>query len=283
MTYSTFSVLYLGLLGALCAVGAASYLNIPFQPDIFPVAFGLIASVYFFNRYTDVKEDFINEKIKPQQSLNRKNFIITGSIFAITTILYLVISTKPVWYIATLLGIGILYSFPLIPTIKEKKLSFCSLKKIPLGKNLLVSGLWSLSIFLVPSALADKPIVWTSTLIVMLGAIFISSFANTLFNDILGVVGDRAAGIKTLPVINIDLAEWVLKLCMMILLLSPMATLLLFKNIIEPSIILLLAIVAMFNYVSYHYKVFPNRVLAITSEIDLVVIFLGLMLAGCLK
>jgi len=278
MSYSFFSVIYLGMLGGACALGASHFLGYGLMWEIVPVSFGLIASIYFLNKHSDLKEDFINGKSSKKDLLGPIGNLWKGLAIGGVTLSYLIATERLSFYIIGLVSLGVLYSYTLFPVITRHGFHFVKMKRIPLVKNLIVALLWSISIIVVPAALARHPIVWTSQLVVMVIAFFLSSFLNTLLNDMIDVVGDRLAGIRTLPVIDPEGAEVLYAgiLFPSLLILGPISYHYSWVSLGASYMIGLLAFIGACNFLAYKAKSFPKQYLRAFSEADLAIIAVGL-------
>jgi len=163
---------------------------------------GIVFSIYILNRFTDIQEDYAND-VGELLFFQKKPFLYAlGVGIFILVIATFVILGKLHSYHLFLFGFGILYSYRLLPWYRKGKgIVFYRLKEIPLAKNIVVSFLWGISIFMIPIMFLDIDTHNIVPLCVLTTAIILSTFNNTLFSDILDELGDRFAHNNTLPVI----------------------------------------------------------------------------------
>jgi 4-hydroxybenzoate polyprenyltransferase len=195
-------VLYLAFGGMLCACSAMVYAHV--KPDLVVcfISVGIIFSIYVLNRFTDIREDFANDIKKYSYFLNRNIlFKIALVAFAATIVLLIGLEKFKLYHFA-LISTGVFYSYRLVPWYSPKKgLVFIRLKEFPFIKNLMVALLWGASIFVVPYAFSHVQIMDYFPIIILGISITISTFTNTLFNDIRDKTGDMLANNKTLVVL----------------------------------------------------------------------------------
>jgi len=181
------------------------YLGLNFNPLVGLPLMGVVFAIYTFNRFTDAKEDATNQvadflffaKYKFLYAVGFSAFILGGIflIFEHFTILKLLLSS---------LGIlaGILYSYRVIPWYRSKKgIVFHRIKEITLAKNLFISCFWSVSIFALPILFVDGEIPRFARIYFLFGSLFLLTFSSSLFGDIRDELGDRMAGINTIPAV----------------------------------------------------------------------------------
>lgn len=195
---------YLTTGGTLAALSAARYMGVPFTPLIPLVCVGTIFGVYALNRFTDMKEDFLNDSYRSIFFVKRKRLLTAVWVTLGAVGVGLALTQHLSFYFMLLLAVGVFYSCKLFPWYTPGRgMMFIRLKEIPFMKNVLVAGAWGASIFFVPLLLApgrDLPVSLFSVG-VLSGAMMLSTLNNTVFCDILDISGDRLAGNKTLPVL----------------------------------------------------------------------------------
>jgi len=193
-------VLFLAVAGTLCLASSMRYLKMPFSPWFGLVSAGIIFAIYLLNCFTDIREDFANDLGKLLFFTNRKFLYQIGIVTLCFVLFLLTVQRKLVVYPVVLVSIGILYSFRLIPWYSASQgFHFRRLKEFVLVKNLLVAALWGCSLFILPAIFMDVPIRFTHPTIALMMAIAVSTFSNTMFNDVRDIVGDRIAGNTTIP------------------------------------------------------------------------------------
>ncbi len=193
-------VLYLATMGFLC-VSAVQW-HFAGQLDILPgITFtGFIFGIYVLNRYTDTREDFANDIGKFFFFSERKYllYLAIGTLAACCIALMAV--GKLNWYHLGVLGIGVAYSYKLIPLYRAHGgWARARIKDIPGLKNLVVAFLWGASVFAFPLLHHTQSILDMQLAILFGIGMFVSTLNNTLFDDIRDEAGDRIAHIKTLP------------------------------------------------------------------------------------
>lgn len=195
-------VAFLSMAGMLCILASMTYLEMPGKACVGVVFSGIVFAVYVLNRFTDKTEDFANDMGKLLFFTKHKSLFTAGLLAIVFVLLALTLQHKLAVYPLVLLTLGILYSFRLIPWYNtERGFYFRRLKEFVLVKNLLVSLLWGISIFVFPAAFTGFVLRPDAVLMVLMGVAIISTFSNTLFSDVRDVLGDRLAGNRTIPVI----------------------------------------------------------------------------------
>jgi 4-hydroxybenzoate polyprenyltransferase len=187
-------------MGLACVTAAMLYLGAKPEPMAGITFMGFVFFIYIINRFTDVQEDFANDVDKAVFFTSHKSLLKIGIVALVLAVMALAALNKLSLFHLVLLGTGVLYSYRLIPWYKKGEgIVYCRIKELPLVKNLAVSALWGLSVFLIPILVAQIPVPnpFLTGLIVL--AVIISTFNNTLFDDITDVIGDRLSNTATLP------------------------------------------------------------------------------------
>ncbi len=194
------ALLYLSALGALCVSGVDAYLKVPVAPGVLFVFMAFVFGIYLLNRTTDSDEDILNDQSRIVFYMSRNFYFGLALAILMADAVFLVATQKFHWIHAVLLTFGVCYSFKVIPWIaKNHRMIFIRIKEVIWLKNLSVALLWGGSVVIIPSVYSGvSPFSNPVLLLIGLG-LFISSFNNTLFDDVRDLEGDRAAGIKTLP------------------------------------------------------------------------------------
>lgn len=196
-------IVNLAVCGLVCVYAAMAYMNLGFSPDIGLLCIGIIASIYLFNRVTDITEDVANNARRLIFFVHRRELMTCSVILALFTIGYCIWRFRVSTYEVYLLIVGMMYSFPLIPLSgmrSFKEVKFIRLKDIPFMKNILVALMWSVSIYLIPIIHADKVPKVTFMVYLLIIAQIVATLSNTIDSDVLDEVGDRLCGVKSLPV-----------------------------------------------------------------------------------
>lgn len=185
------------LIGSLILLLSFILQGIKLDMMLLAAAFTLTFSVYNFDRLIKQREDLIND-------LDRSNFIKEKrEIWATVTTASLITSialgaVKGLSVLLTMLlplavfvgyGIGI----PSMPRLKD----------IPGVKNLVLAGTWAFVPTLLPNLIRAEPLREKDTVLSLLFFYFIFTkvFINTILFDVRDIEGDRAVGVKTLPVV----------------------------------------------------------------------------------
>lgn len=98
------------------------------------------------------------------------------------------------------LGAVLVYSFPVLPPRVARSVGFARLKEVPVLKNLWVAATLAATAALLPVAVAGGAPRWQP--VAAMGAyLFGRWWINTLFFDLRDEAGDRANGLRTIPVL----------------------------------------------------------------------------------
>jgi len=159
----------------------------------------IVFGVYGINRYTDI-EDYLNDLNKREFFIAQKNYLYLAILSLVISIFWLVAAGSLTLYHIICIYAGIAYSVPLFPWFsKTLKIKWIRLKEITFIKSILVSLIIGTSFFAL--YVMDKHVMINRVEIItlMIGS-SLSMFINTIFCDIRDIVGDKAVGIKTIPV-----------------------------------------------------------------------------------
>ena len=157
-------------------------------------AFLITFSTYSLNKLTDMAEDSINMPERVKFIRGRKQLILFTSLGAYLLAVPLTFSVAPKALLILFVPLlaNLLYSSRLLPGIPR-------MKDIPVMKNVFVAISWAMVCTLLPSA--DISNVPRMTVLAVLYFMFVKVFINTTLYDIRDVDGDRASGVKTIPVL----------------------------------------------------------------------------------
>jgi 4-hydroxybenzoate polyprenyltransferase len=239
----------------------------------------IVFSVYGINRYTDI-EDYLNDSAKRDFFVGRKKYLYFSVAILSGSLLWLLATGSLTLYHVLCVYAGIAYSVPLFPWITKKlQLRWVRLKEIPLVKSLLVSGIIGTSFFAL--YFMDKNIVVSKleVTVLMVGST-LSMFINTVFCDIRDIVGDKAAGIKTLPVLLN--AKKTIIYCLVFPSMVWVLTLTAFYSFSLISIPVLVFLIGITFYPAiyiglYYKKTVPNRIIFIIADSCVLVFAIGLI------
>lgn len=196
LDYLVYSSVYLSLAAAGMAYLSSVLHDVPCNPVVLILGMLTTYSVYNLNRKTDENEDVINHSERYAFTKRYEKTLLATAIGAY--ILALVLSGfygMAVIIVSALpLLSGLVYSTPLFP----RGFRYRRLKEIPVAKSLLVAFAWAL-----PPALLPVYVAGVIPGFITLGVVlffFSLVFINTVLFDIRDVVGDRATGVRTIPV-----------------------------------------------------------------------------------
>lgn len=174
------------------SIAALAFLlpGLPLNPVLLFSAFLVTFSVYTLNLATDRQEDALNFPERNRYFVSDRRALLT--IAAISYLAALVmggaITLKIVPVLCIPLGMGLLYSL---------RIGGTRLKDLFIGKNATVSLSWALEAALLPAAFAFR----TPAVLLVFFFIFVKVIINTIVCDVRDVQGDRAAGVRTVPVV----------------------------------------------------------------------------------
>jgi 4-hydroxybenzoate polyprenyltransferase len=160
-----------------------------------------VFGIYVINRFTDI-EDIINN---PEKRLffTQHSFLLPFAIILISgSTLLLLVSGKFTLFHLILIICGITYSVKLIPYFsKNKTIRYIRIKDIPYAKTLVLSLLWGNAFFVINWLVYPASVTDPSLLVLIIISWTIQIIMNTLFSDIRDCRGDKAVGVRTIPVV----------------------------------------------------------------------------------
>lgn len=274
-------IIYLALLGVLCVYAASVYLGSAPSLALGTVSVGIICFIYIINRFSDTREDRINDAdtyafFQAHRYLGRIAFVSAALL-----IVSLIALRRLHPYIVCLIVLGVLYSSHLIPWYRRGEgLSFHRLKEVPLLKNLLVSLLWGISVFAVPLLFTGCEPADRAAVAVLTAGLVLSTFNNTVFGDIRDIAGDRSANNWTLPVL-IGVRQSYLGLGALNALWLTTLAILATHHVVDGRHILFLLILALYPLVyilPHESRALPHDIVEVLSESDLLVYGVGLFM-----
>lgn len=277
--YPLMILLFISSMASFALWSGAFLLGIQPKIEYLITTWGIVFGVYGINRYTDI-EDYKNDSKKMKFFIDRKKYLYLSFILLFGSILWLLVAGSLQVFHVLCLYAGIAYSFPIFPLITKKfGIQWLRLKEITFVKSLLVAFLFGSSFFAL--YLNESNIVVTRIeLTALLVASILSVFINTVFCDIRDVVGDKAAGVKTIPVllnskrtiiycIAIPSAVW----------LSAIAILYSLSLIALPIMVFLICTMfyPAFYIGLYYIKILPERITFVIADSCLLVFAIGLI------
>ena len=185
----TSTSIFIALNASIVAAFSSLLYGVEIKPIILLIAFLATFSVYNMNRATDRAEDSIN---RPRVASRSLLFFLVPSMIASASCLLLSASvgTQALSVIVTSLIASIFYSVKLSPSIPR-------LKEIVGLKSVLVAFSWGFTGALLP---ASSQAVDVAKMVMAFTYIFIQILVNTILCDIRDMDGDRASGVKTIPI-----------------------------------------------------------------------------------
>jgi 4-hydroxybenzoate polyprenyltransferase len=186
----TSTSVFLAINAQMVAAFSSLLYGVEVKPVILLIAFLATFSVYNMNRATDKAEDSVN---RPETASRGTCFFLIPSITAAMLCLLLSASVgaRALSVIATSFIASIAYSVKLLPSIPR-------LKEIMGVKSVLVAFSWGFTGALLPAS--TQP-VDPMKIVLTFAYISIQLLVNTVLCDVCDVEGDRASGVRTLPVV----------------------------------------------------------------------------------
>jgi 4-hydroxybenzoate polyprenyltransferase len=274
-------VLYLALGGVLCTLAAMRYMGERPDPVVGLIFAGFIFSIYILNRFTDRREDFLNDIASYVFFAKHTVIFAVGIVASIAVVTGLVATLRFHSYHLLLIASGVFYSFHLIPWYERGRgLVFRRLKDIPLFKNILVAVLWGSAVFMIPILFTGHSLTTGAPLYLLMIALTVSTFSNTLFGDILDEKGDRLAGTRTVPTL-IGAKRSYLIIAMVNLVWIVACTALLATGSLQPDHFLFFLVLTLYPavYIVPHlFNALSRQALELLSESDLILFASGLAL-----
>jgi (E)-4-hydroxy-3-methyl-but-2-enyl pyrophosphate reductase len=169
------------------------------QFTYFFVAFFYVYAMHLLNHFTD-KASKLND---PVQSIfygrHRRFLLVTGVISALMALaLGVYLGPLPFVFVLVMSGIGLVYSFKIIPERLAQLMGVTKLKEIPGSKALFTAVAWGVLAALIPVVCSDRGSSGATAIafFFVAGMIFIRS---GLF-EIMAIEGDRVVGKETLAI-----------------------------------------------------------------------------------
>lgn len=180
--------------------------------DARPALLLLVSSVFVYtvDRLADIRTDGIPDAWKAHFFRGRSVFALLFGCTAATAVLLWGAPSATRWVFLSYMSVGVGYGLPLLPRPTRDGVRWMRLKEIPLLKSWLVGAAISVGV-------VGLPVSWAGLHTFTLDAWFLSVFVfvfcttNAHVFDIRDIEADRAAGIRTMPVV---LGVWQTKLAM---------------------------------------------------------------------
>ena len=186
----TSTSIFLALNSSLVVVFGDFLYGIQNNPEVLLAAFLAVFSVYNLNKATDKKEDSVN---KPEIASRSAIYYVVPSVATMIFSLGIGASINlfAFFTIVTPIIIGFFYSVKLSKSLPR-------LKEIVGAKSVFVAFSWAMYGALLPLSLQQETFAKTVMVFIY---IFIQLLVNTILFDFLDMRGDRASGVKTMPIV----------------------------------------------------------------------------------
>ena len=186
----TSTAVFLAVNAQMVSVFSSLLYEAEVKPVILLIAFFLTIFVYNMNKVTDTVEDIINQ---PEVILRGRMFYLLSSLTALIICLFcsMMVGVNAFLVVLTSLIASVAYSVKLSPSIPR-------LKEIVGVKSIIVAFSWGLTGALLPACVQ---MVEPIKILLIFSFIFIQLFINTILCDIRDIEGDRASGLRTIPLV----------------------------------------------------------------------------------
>ena len=169
------------------------------QFTYFFVAFFYVYSMHLLNHFTD-KASKLNDPVQTMfYGRHRRFLLVTGFLSAFIALgLGAYLGLWPFIFVLVMSGIGLMYSFKIIPERLARSTGIYRLKEIPGSKTMFTAVAWGVLAALIPVVCSDQEISGATAIafFFVAGMIFIRS---GLF-EIMAIEGDRVVGKETLAI-----------------------------------------------------------------------------------
>jgi len=178
------------VISALILLDSCLLLQVDVNPNIYVSAFFLTVTVYNLDRINGPKEDTINDPQKLSLYTGKKKTWAIILSISLTGCFALILATN-----VRLLSV---FLVPLITSILYgKSVVFPRLKNVLIVKNIVLVSTWTFMATAIPGLSTRHD---TSHVLFTAYFLFIKLLINSILFDLRDIKGDRAAGVKTLPV-----------------------------------------------------------------------------------
>lgn len=169
------------------------------QFTYFFVAFFYVYAMHLLNHFTD-KASKLNDPVQTMfYGRHRQFLLVTGVLSAFIALgLGAYLGLLPFIFVLVMSGIGLMYSFKIIPERLAQSTGIHRLKEIPGSKTMFTAVAWGVLAALIPVVCSDQEISGATAIafFFVAGMIFIRS---GLF-EIMAIEGDRVVGKETLAI-----------------------------------------------------------------------------------
>jgi len=197
LEYLVYSSVYISFAaGAMVFISSILH-QVTFSLTVSALGMLITYSIYNLNRKTDESEDAINHSHRYAFTKKYEKILYLSGMgaYLLALVLSCFYGISVILVSAIPLFSGLIYSTPILPT----GFRYRRLKEIPLVKSLLVAIAWALPPALLPVYVSGVTPSLTTLAVILF--FFSLVFINTVLFDIRDVEGDRAAGVRTIPVL----------------------------------------------------------------------------------
>jgi 4-hydroxybenzoate polyprenyltransferase len=178
------------------------FAGLPAEPLAPLITFLVIYSIYSLDRVTELDADSLTHPERARFS-RRHARLIRGSALAAYALALALAGTRGGWSVAvTLLPLAalLLYSFPFLPRPVARRVGFSRLKEVLFLKNLWVAGTLTATSTLL-AVVVHGGVREGAPLLAMAAFLLGRWLVNVILFDVRDEAGDRANGLRTVPVV----------------------------------------------------------------------------------
>lgn len=204
-------LIFLAVSAASASLAVQHHLGLPLDPAPLLVLMATTFFVYTINRYADMTEDFANDSSRAAFFARNRLLLPLGIAAGLAAMLYLGATHRLHWFHLALAGIGIAYSYPLLPVLdRQARLRWARIKQQPFLKGATIGLCWSTGTVILPMLHAWREVRMDLPLAALMIGFFLAVFTSATHCDLEDAAGDALAGNATLPVLLGTKATYVL-------------------------------------------------------------------------
>lgn len=194
-------LLFMPAVAAWCVLGVQLYLGTGIEPLTMVMVAALALFTYALNGLSDRVEDSVNDQARAVALRRSAWWTLGTSVAAMLSAGTLLAAQQRLHALYPLLvGVGVAYSFRVIPWPRRSGLEWVRLKDVLFVKNLTIGATWASAVFIGPWLdLAEPPGALAATILVAVGYALLV-VVNSIFCDLRDEAGDRLASVLTLAV-----------------------------------------------------------------------------------
>ncbi len=169
------------------------------QFTYFFVAFFYVYAMHLLNHFTDTASK-LNDPVQTMfYGRHRRFLLVTGFLSAFIALsLGAYLGVLPFLFVLVMSGIGLMYSFKIIPERLAKATGIYRLKEIPGSKTMFTAVAWGVLAALIPVVCSDQEISGATAIAFFFVASMI--FIRSGLFEIMAIEGDRVVGKETLAI-----------------------------------------------------------------------------------